>query len=91
MPRPALDENNRLALRLKSDQKAVLMRAAALEHTNLSAFVLNTAIQAAQTTIEREESRRLSERDSLRVLALLENPPAPNEKLIAAAKALKSA
>jgi uncharacterized protein (DUF1778 family) len=30
----------------------------------------------------------LSERDSLRVLDLLENPPAPNAKLLAAARAL---
>jgi len=31
---------------------------------------------------------QLSERDSLRVLELLENPPPPNEKLLAAARAL---
>jgi len=31
---------------------------------------------------------RLSKRDSLRVQDLLENPPAPNAKLLAAAKAL---
>ncbi|MGA9623417.1 MAG: DUF1778 domain-containing protein [Bryobacteraceae bacterium] len=30
----------------------------------------------------------LSERDSLRVLALLKNPPKPNAKLLAAAKSL---
>lgn len=30
----------------------------------------------------------LSKSDSLRVLDLLENPPAPNERLLAAAKAL---
>ena len=30
----------------------------------------------------------LSERDSLRVLAMLENPPKPNAKLLAAAKSL---
>jgi uncharacterized protein (DUF1778 family) len=32
---------------------------------------------------------RLSERDSLRVLNLLENPPAPNAKLLAASQALR--
>ena len=30
----------------------------------------------------------VSERDSLRVLAVLENPPKPNAKLLAAAKSL---
>ena len=31
--------------------------------------------------------RELSERDSLRVLALLENPPAANDRLVRVAKA----
>ena len=34
------------------------------------------------------ESLRLSERDSLRVLDLLGSPPPPNDKLLAAASAL---
>ena len=34
--------------------------------------------------------RSLSERDSLRVLELLENPPAPNARLLAAAEAISS-
>jgi uncharacterized protein (DUF1778 family) len=38
--------------------------------------------------IEEAEHVRLSERDSLRVLDVLENPPAPNAKLLAAAEAL---
>ena len=33
----------------------------------------------------------LSERDSLRVLNLLENPPAPNARLLAAARTLPKA
>ena len=36
----------------------------------------------------RNEPRRLSERDSLRVLDLLDSPPPPNDKLLAAASAL---
>ena len=88
MPRLAVDDNSRLAIRLKSAEKAMLMRAAALERTNLTAFVLNTAIKAAETAIERNETVNLSVRDSLRV-DLLDAPPAPNAKLIAAAWALK--
>ncbi|MEI6439437.1 MAG: DUF1778 domain-containing protein [Alphaproteobacteria bacterium] len=89
MPRLAVDDNSRLAIRLKSAEKAMLMRAAALERTNLTAFVLNTAIKAAETAIERNETVNLSVRDSLRVMDLLDAPPAPNAKLIAAAWALK--
>lgn len=88
MPRVAVDDNSRLAIRLKPSDKAMLMRAAALEHTNLTSFILNTAIVAAQSTIDRAEHVILSERDSLRVLDLLESPPLPNEKLRAAARAL---
>ena len=88
MPRPSIADNSRLALRLKPAEKAVLARAAALEHTNLTAFILTNAMQAARTTIQREEQIALSERDSLRLLDLLENPPLPNDKLLAAARAL---
>lgn len=88
MPRVAVDDNSRLAIRLKPSDKAILMRAAALEHTNLTSFILNTAIVAAQSAIDRAEHITVSERDSLKILDLLESPPLPNEKLRAAAKAL---
>jgi uncharacterized protein (DUF1778 family) len=64
------------------------MRAVAYEHTDLTDFVLRNAIQAARVVIARAERVSLSERDSLRVLDALENPPSPNAKLLAAAKAL---
>jgi uncharacterized protein (DUF1778 family) len=38
--------------------------------------------------LNKEGSLQLSERDSLRVLDLLESPPAPNERLLAAARSL---
>ena len=41
----------------------------------------------AQEAIERTEHIVLSERDSLRVFELLENPPQANTKLIATVKA----
>jgi len=43
---------------------------------------------AARDVIAQAEQVQLSERDSLRVLDLLENPPGPNPRLIAAAQAL---
>lgn len=89
MPRPAIDDNSRLAIRLKPTEKAMLIRAAALERTNLTAFVLSTAIKAAETAIERDETITLSVRDSQRVMDMLDSPPAPNAKLVAAAQALK--
>ena len=44
-------------------------------------------VPAARATIAEAERLTLSERDSLRVLALLENPPAAPERLVRAAKA----
>jgi uncharacterized protein (DUF1778 family) len=64
------------------------LRAVALNHSDLTNFVLRHALRAAKTVIEEADHVRLSGRDSLRVLNLLENPPAPNAKLRAAARAL---
>ena len=86
MPRQAA-ENNRVELRIKPEDKAILARAAALEHVDLTAFILRKMLPEAQAVVERAERVVLSERDSLRVLDLLENPPEPNARLKRAAKA----
>jgi len=88
MPRAVVEDNQRMNLRIRPEQKAVLVRAAALKHTDLTDFVLQNALRQAEAVIEEAESVRLSARDSLRVLELLENPPSPNERLLAAAKAM---
>ncbi len=88
MPRVMVEDNSRLSLRIRAQDKAVLMRAVALENTDLTDFVIRTALQVAKTVIEQAERVPLSERDSLRVLAALEQPPAPNARLLAAAEAL---
>jgi uncharacterized protein (DUF1778 family) len=59
-----------------------------LKHTDLTEFVLRHAVRAAKAVIDQADRVQLSGRDSLRVLNLLENPPAPNSKLVAAARAL---
>lgn len=88
MPRRAVEDNSRMSLRIRAEEKALLLRAVALNHTDLTAFVLRHALLAARAVIDQAEHVQLSERDSLRVLDLLENPPAPNAKLLAAARAL---
>ena len=81
-------ESSRIELRIRPEEKAALARAAALERMDLTGFILRTVLPAARSVIERAERLQLSERDSLRVLALLESPPEPNAKLRAAARAL---
>jgi len=88
MPRIAVEDNSRMSLRIRAEEKALLLRAVALNQTNLTDFVIRHALRAAKSVIEKADRLRLSKRDSLRVLALLENPPAPNARLQAAARAL---
>jgi uncharacterized protein (DUF1778 family) len=91
MPRTAVEDNSRMSLRIRAEEKALLQRAVVLNHTNLTDFVLRHALRATKAVIENADQVQLSERDSLRVLDLLENPPAPNAKLLAAARALPMA
>jgi len=88
VPRLAVDDNNRMNLRIRPEQKAPLMRAAALKNAGLTDFVIQSALREAKTVIEDAERIVLSERDSLLVLNLLENPPAPNAKLRTAIAAM---
>ncbi len=88
MPRAAIDSNNRMNLRVAPEQKAMLLRAAALNNSDLTDFILRNALREAKLIIEQAEHIKLSGRDSLRVLDLLEHPAPPNARLLAAAKAL---
>lgn len=88
MARPAIDDNQRLALRLKPADKALIMRAVALTQTDMTSFILRTVLNEAQAVIDKHERLKLSKRDSLLVMELLENPPPPNAKLRKAAQAL---
>ena len=88
MPRPAVDDNQRLALRLKPADKAVIVRAAALAQTDMTSFILGTVLREAQAVIDEHERLKLSRRDSLRVMELLEHPPTANARLRRAARAM---
>ena len=77
-----------MSLRIRAEEKATLLRAVALKHTDLTDFVLRHALRAAKAVIAEAERVQLSQRDSLRVLELLEHPPAPNARMLAAARSL---
>ena len=63
-------------------------RLAALRNTDLTNFVLQLALREAKAVIEEAERITLSQRDTRLWLDLLDNPPKPNRRLIAAIKAL---
>jgi uncharacterized protein (DUF1778 family) len=77
-----------VALRVRPADKAVIMRAAALAQTDMTAFILRTVLREAQLLIEENERIKLTERDSRLVMELLENPPAPNARLRKVARAM---
>lgn len=52
MLRLAVDDNKRMNLRVRPEQKATLMRAAALKNTDLTDFVIQNALREAKTVIE---------------------------------------
>lgn len=89
MPRQAA-QGNRIELRIKAEDKALLARAAALEHLDLTGFILRSVLPEARSVIDRAEHLALSERDSLKVLDLLEHPPKPTTRLKRAVKAGQS-
>jgi uncharacterized protein (DUF1778 family) len=88
MARAALDDTDRMNIRVKPEVKARLLRAAALSHTDLTSFVTQSALRAAETVIAEADTIKVSERDFGRILELLDHPPKPNAKLRAAAAAL---
>ena len=86
MPRRITDAS-RIEIRIKSEDKALIARAAVLENLDVTGFILRKILPEAQAVVERSERITLSERDSLKVLDLLEHPPEPTAKLKRAAKA----
>jgi uncharacterized protein (DUF1778 family) len=73
-----------ISLHVRSEEQALLLRAAALENIGLTDFVMRHALQEAKAIVAEAGRVQLSARDSLRVLELLECPPTPNAKLRAA-------
>ena len=85
MPR-AVTNSGRIELRLRPKDKAVLTRAARIKRLDLTGYILRNVLPQAEADISEAERQTLSERDSLRVLDLLENPPAAPKRLVRAAK-----
>ena len=77
---------DRIELRTTKEEKRLLATAAAYERLDVTSFIMRNVLPAAREVVDRAERIVLSERDSRRVLALLENPPKPTAALIAAAR-----
>jgi uncharacterized protein (DUF1778 family) len=81
---PARDD--RIELRATHEEKRLIAEAAAREQLDVTRFIMRSVLPVAREVVRRSERIVLSERDSKRVLELLEKPPRPTEALIAAAR-----
>jgi uncharacterized protein (DUF1778 family) len=83
---PETRNTARFNVRTRPHVKALIQRAAALSGVDDTAFIMNAAYDAAARTIERHERIVLTGADAAAVLAAIDNPPPPTEKLKAAMK-----
>jgi uncharacterized protein (DUF1778 family) len=87
---PVLDEpRKRITARVSDSVRETLEQAAELLGATVNQFVVQTAYVEAQRVLERESVIRLSQKDAQKVLALLDHPPKPNQRLKNAVKAYK--
>lgn len=81
-----VSKTERLEARLTRDQKRRIAEAARLKGTTVSEFVVSSLETAAETVLSEQHSTRLTRKAAEGFVRLLMNPPAPNKKLIEAAK-----
>lgn len=77
---------DRIELRATKEEKRILATAAAYERLDVTSFIMRNVLPAAREVVDRAERMVLTERDTVRVLELLENPPKPTAALMAAAR-----
>lgn len=82
---PAAHGFGRLQMRVSSERRDLLERAASLTGRTLTEFVLDSAEQAAVRTIEERQVLHLTRQDSDFLVATLLNPPEPGPRLREAA------
>ena len=86
MPSNAAPRDDRIELRATKEEKRLLAAAAAYERLDVTGFIMRNVLPVARKVVDRAERIVLTERDTKRVLDLLENPPKPTRALLAAAR-----
>lgn len=76
--------------RIPSHIKKTLQKAADLSGATLNQFIVQAALKEAHNVLESERVITLSEQDADLVFSLIENPPAPNAHIKAAAEKHKA-
>jgi uncharacterized protein (DUF1778 family) len=82
-------KTERITARVPENVHALLERAAGLLGATMNQFVVQAAVDRAKQVVEDENIIRLSNESTKLFFETLENPPAPGDKLLAAARAHK--
>jgi uncharacterized protein (DUF1778 family) len=77
--------SERLEARVTRETKALCQKAADLQGSSLTDFVVNSAIEAAKRTVRENEFAELTQRDRIAFVEALLNAPEPNARLQKAA------
>jgi len=80
-------KNERVDIRLNSEHKEALLRAAAVQGLSLSEFIVARSLEAAHEVIRRHTVITMTPRDLDRFVRALDEDASPNEALKEAAKA----
>ncbi len=82
----AIASNERIAARVSEHIKETLVSAAEITGATLNQFLVQAALEKAETIIAKEKLIHLSHPDAQCFFDILENPPKPNVKLNNAVK-----
>jgi len=82
-------DNPRVAARVPHHVYETLVEAAGLMGATLNQFLVQSALEKAQSVIEKERTIKMTTRSANAFFGAIENPPDPSEKLKDAMKAYK--
>jgi len=82
-------KTERITARVPENVHALLTRASTILGSTVNQFLVQAAIERAKQVVEEENVIRLSGNSTELFFETLDNPPAPNAKLLAAAQAHK--
>ncbi len=79
--------DDRITARLPRSTRSIIERAAAIYGASINQFIVQAAVERANTVLQSMETVKLSSRDAQLFMDALANPPGPNKKLLDAAHA----
>mgnify|MGYP000890743083 CR=1 FL=1 len=86
MPTPSEEDRIRITARVPAGLRDTLEEAAELSGATLNQFVVQAAVDRAQSLLEKEAVIHLSREQCRKVFALMDHPPKPNKQLKKAIK-----